>query len=318
MGYTRMKFEELSLIDDFMMNAVAGDPHVGEAFCRKLLSVLLQRNIGKLQVTVQRVVTPKRPDLRGIRMDVEVEEFSDSEDVVGVYDLEPHTHKRENLAKRNRFYQAKIDVKYLHSGEKDFSKLPNLYVVTILDFDPFGQDYMMYTISNQCKETDVDYQDGLTFLYFYTGGSKGGSPEIKAMLDYIHNSCQENVTTEAVKEIHSYVNEVKELSQAEGIYMTWEEYIQDIYDEVREETEKEITEKVREETEKEVTKKVQEETKIKSLLQNIFFLLQEKGTVSEELKSCLEQQKDIETLEQWFRSAVRSGSVKEFEKVVGV
>lgn len=195
---------------------------------------------------------------------------------------------------------------FRRKGEKDFSKLPNLYVVTILDFDPFGQDYMMYTVSNQCKETDIDYQDGLTFLYFYTGGSKGGSPEIKAMLDYIHNSCQENVTTEAVQEIHSYVNEVKELSQAEGIYMTWEEYIQDIYDGVREETAREITEKVR------------KETKINSLLQNILFLLQEKGTVSEELKSCLEQQKDIETLERWFRSAVRSGSVKEFEKAVGV
>ena len=36
--------------------------------------MLLQKEIGKVKVKVQKAIVPERPDLRGIRMDVEVEE----------------------------------------------------------------------------------------------------------------------------------------------------------------------------------------------------------------------------------------------------
>ena len=54
--------------------------------------------------------------------------------------------------RHNRFYQARIDGRYLKSGIKDFSVLPHLYVLTITDKDPFDQDYMIYTVYNQCPE----------------------------------------------------------------------------------------------------------------------------------------------------------------------
>ena len=74
MSYTKRTLEELDLMDDFLMNAVASDPDVREGFCRRLLSVLLQKEIGKVKVKVQKAIVPERPDLRGIRMDVKVEE----------------------------------------------------------------------------------------------------------------------------------------------------------------------------------------------------------------------------------------------------
>lgn len=37
------------------MNAIAADPQVGAAFCRRLLSVLLQREIGEVSVIAQLV-----------------------------------------------------------------------------------------------------------------------------------------------------------------------------------------------------------------------------------------------------------------------
>ena len=105
---------------------------------------------------------------------------------------------------------TKIDSRYLKSGERDFSKLPNLYVITILNYDPFGYDYMMYNVCNQCKEVpELEYEDGLYYIYFYTDGTKGGTPEIKAMLNYIKESTQENVTNEATRKIHDYANKVK-------------------------------------------------------------------------------------------------------------
>ena len=45
----------------------------------------------------------------------------------------------------------------------DLNLLPGLFVITILNFVPFGYDYMMYTIQNHCVEmNDLDYLYGNT------------------------------------------------------------------------------------------------------------------------------------------------------------
>ena len=141
MSYINKPFEELDVIDDFLMNAVATDPDVGEEFCRTILSVLLQKPIGRIRIVAQRTIPANSPLHRGIRMDVEVEEYiGESKDnaEVNIYDIEPHNKDNQFLPKRNRFYQAKIDGRYLKSGEVDFRKLPSLYVITITNYDPFG------------------------------------------------------------------------------------------------------------------------------------------------------------------------------------
>ncbi len=218
-------FEELDLLDDFMINAVVADPDVGEAFCRKLLSVLLQRSIGKLNIVAQRIIPAPTPGLRGIRMDVEITEYSDTTETVhNIYDLEPHLQKDMNFPRHNRFYQAKIDSRYMHSRDNDFSHMPNLYVITITNFDPFGQDYMMYTVNNQFNEVDeLEYDDGLKFIYFYTGGRKGGNEDIKILLKYLQNSTIENATNETTKEIHEYTSRVKLIPEVRKEYMKFEE-----------------------------------------------------------------------------------------------
>lgn len=74
--------------------------------------------------------------------------------------------------------------RYLQSGEWDFSKLPNLYVIMILPYDPFGKGYMMYRIQSMCREVpELDYPDGLMYIYFNTRGIKGGSPDILELLE---------------------------------------------------------------------------------------------------------------------------------------
>lgn len=40
----------------------------------------------------------------------------------------------------------------------------------------------MYNVYNQCKEVpELEYEDGLHYIYFYTDGTKGGTPEIKTI-----------------------------------------------------------------------------------------------------------------------------------------
>ena len=64
--------------------------------------------------------------------------------VANIYDIEPCLYNLplETLTKRNRYYRGRIDGQYLKSGERDYSRLPNLYVITILPYDPFGQDFI--------------------------------------------------------------------------------------------------------------------------------------------------------------------------------
>lgn len=74
MSYTKKPLEELNVMDDFMISAVASNKEVGVPFCRRVLSVLLQREIGDIKVSVQQFISAGTPQLRGIRMDVEIEE----------------------------------------------------------------------------------------------------------------------------------------------------------------------------------------------------------------------------------------------------
>ncbi len=68
----------------------------------------------------------------------------------------------------------------------------------------------MYRFRNKCEEVpELDYQDGLRYIYLNTAGIKGGSPEIRQMLDYLQNSTEENVKGEMLQRIHRHVEKVK-------------------------------------------------------------------------------------------------------------
>lgn len=242
MSYTNKTLEELNVLDDFLMNAIVSTPEVGEVFCKTVLSVLLQRKIGKVRVLSQRMLPPVTPDHRGIRMDVEIQEFETENEAkipVNIYDLEPNLRRGVHLPRHNRFYQAKVDARHMKSGEKEFVRLPNLYVITITNYDPFGYDYMMYRIVNRCKEVpELSYDDGLEFVYFYTGGHKGGDESIKAMLNYFQNSHKENAVDTATEKISEIVEQVRGMPKVRNEYMTLGDIIDWEREEAAEEAEK--------------------------------------------------------------------------------
>lgn len=289
MSYTNKPFEELNVIDDFLMTAVASDEEVGVPFCRAILSVLLQRRIGKIRVISQRTIPALTPHMRGVRLDVEVEEYEEVMDFdvpsVNVFDIEPNLRKRIDLPKHNRFYQAKQDSRRMKSGEKNFSALPNLYVITITDFDPFGYDYMMYTIKNRCMEIpQMPYVDGLEFMYFYTNGSKGGNKEIQDLLKYFQNSTQRNVTNEVIQEIHKYVERVRLQPEVKEEYMTLEDIIYYESEAVRNTTE----------------------------VRSIQVFLEEYGDIPEELNEKLLEEHEASVMEAWLKLAAKVNSISEF------
>ena len=263
MGFTKKTLQELDLIDNFLSNAIASNQELSGPFYRLLLSVLLGKELKEVRVLAQQIVPAATPELRGIRMDVEVTEYEEGA-VTNVYDIEPHLKDGLHLPRHNRYYQAKIDGRYVKRRLKDFSQIPNLYVITITDYDLFGKDYMMYTVHNKCEEIpDMEYDDGLQFLYFYTEGKKGGSQSIKNMLTYIRNSETKNAVDDATKMIDFYVSRAKKLPEVEAGYMTLGDWIdsikEDMEEDLRKELREEITESVTKEVTNDVTKKVTEE-----------------------------------------------------------
>lgn len=297
MGYTNKPFEELDVLDNFLMNAIATDEEVGEAFCRKVLSVLLRRPIGKIKIVAQYTLPAQAPKYRGVRMDVKIEEFDQTEDAppANIYDLEPHLQKNLDLPRHNRFYQAKSDSRYMRRGDDDFSRMPNLYVITILNFDPFGKDYMMYTFENRCVEVDdLKYNDGLKFIYFYAGGEKGGSGEIKTLLQYLQHSTEDNASDDSTKELHRYVSKVKTMPEVREEYMRFEEVI--------------AFER------KDAAQEASAKTMKNTMIQNTLDLLEDYGNIPDSLRQKLEATDDIDLLKKYHKLAAKAESMEAFEK----
>ena len=82
----RQRLEDLNVLNDFMLNAIANDPDVGEPFFREVLSILLEREIGEITVRAQSIIPGDTPELRGIQLDVEIQERDDSPANVHDYD----------------------------------------------------------------------------------------------------------------------------------------------------------------------------------------------------------------------------------------
>ena len=227
MAYKKRKLEDLNVLDDFMFSAAASDEEVGKEFCRTVLSVLLQKELGEIQITAQKTILPCTPEMRGIRMDVEVKDpLEDTLPSLNAYDVEPHLRKEKYFPRHNRFYQAKIDSRYIRNGERNFGNLPNLFVLTITEYDPFGKDQMIYTVSNSCREEPgLKYDDGLVFYYFNTKGKKGGTSEIRAMLKYMMESTEKNVVNEDIRNLHRCVERVKVLPEIREEFMRFEDVI---------------------------------------------------------------------------------------------
>ena len=251
--------------------------------------MLLQREVGKIRVEAEKFIPGTVPDRRGIRLDVEVDEYiSDGENkqaVTNVYDLEPHLRDDLDFPKFMRFRQAKLDSRHMKKNDNEFGHMPDLYVILITNFDVFGKDLMMYTIEQTCREEpDIEYDDGLTMLYFNTAGSRGGSRDIKNMLKYLQDSRDDMAVDEATRELDRYVDSIKSNSVLKGDYMTVGDFIDN---ERREERERVMQEA-------------------------ILDLLNDKGTVPENLRNKICEETDHEKLRHLLLLAGRVQSVEEF------
>lgn len=227
------KLEDLNVIDNFLFQEMLSQNEESEEFARILLSTILGRRIRKVKIVSQKNILGVDTNKHGIQLDAYIEDVSsesepdlaDAEIIPDIYDIEPNnTYEKETLPKRMRYYHGLIDTKLLSSGI-DYAALPNMVIIIILPYDPFGRKRMVYTICNHCKEDiTIPYDDGAMKIFLFTKGTEGNpSQELKDMLKYIEKSTEDNVTNEDIASIQKLVNKVKGKKEVSINYMkSWE------------------------------------------------------------------------------------------------
>lgn len=297
------RLEELNLMDDFLFQEMVSFEEGGEEFCRILLETILGRTIRKVKVIPQKNILGTDVDKHGIRMDAYIEEVIDSCQVQGVkmydaevisdiYDIEPNQrYEKQSLPKRMRYYHGLIDTQFL-AAAMSYDKLPNVVIITILPYDPFGKRRMVYTIQNQCLEDNtIPYEDGARKIFLYTKGVEGNpSQELRDMLKYMEKTTEDNVTNQNIASIHKLVQKVKWNRKVGINYMkSWErEHI--ARDEGR------------------------MEGRTEGRVETILDILGELGEVSAALEEQIAAQEDCEVLRKWAKLAAKSESVEAFER----
>ena len=110
--------------------------------------------------------------------------------------------------------------------------------------------------------------------------------------------------------VQKAIRELNRMSMSNPIRLRYEAYLK----RTRDEQARELYVKNR--AQAEGREKGMTEGKIEGRAESILELLEMKGPVTEELQNRIRSQKNLEQLEQWFRIAVKSDSVEEFQDLI--
>lgn len=213
--------KELNLTDRFLFDEVMEDPQTHQ----DVLSIIFGREIPLLEKNETEKEMRVSPLIRSIRMDV----FAMDEEQI-VYNTEMQAQRRNDLAKRSRYYQALVDSSLLNPGIPDYNLLNRSYIIMIMPYDLFGYGRYQYTFEAKCvEEPECMLNDGATRIFLNTKGKNDTevSAELAEFLHYAEhttNEAAEETESKRIKRIHNRVCKVKASEQVGVKYMqAWEE-----------------------------------------------------------------------------------------------
>jgi len=278
-------FEKLTLLDDFLFSVAAEDME----FCRRMLQVIL----GKKIVSIRRRQTQKEiktlPELRGIRLDLLIED-----DTGAIYNVEVQIRNIGNLPRRSRFYQGLIDIPLLIRGEEDFNNINDTYLIVISPFDLFGAGKYRYTFKNLCLEDPaIHLDDGATRIFLNTRGTNTAdvSPELIAFLKYAESSSSELTGEDDESDlayIKSYIRKLKSSREIGVTYMqSWEK-------------------------ERLLRDEGRGEGIIEGTAMSILTLLKDFGTIPADLEKIIVSESDMTLLSKWLKIAAKANCLDDF------
>ena len=272
---------ELTIKDNFIFGAVMCE----EPNCRRLLEMVLDFPIERIEVNKEKSIV-YHPEYKGVRLDVYAKDEKRTH-----YNVEMQAIKEPALGKRARYYHSHIDMEILLSGD-DYSKLPNTYVIFVCDFDPFMRGKYCYTFENLCLEDkELSMQDGAKSIFLNTRGINNDEVPIEliAFLDFGKADLKESTKDfhdDFVRQLQNSVQKVKSSRRMEENFMILREMLRD----------------------------ERAEGKAEGKAESVLILLEEIGTVSEQLQEKIINEKDMSTLLNWLKLAAKSETIQQFEE----
>ena len=118
------------------------------------------------------------------------------------------------------------------------------------------------------------------------------------MLRYLQNSRKDLAVDDTTRELDGYITNVRKNAELKGAYMTVGEWVDYERKQEREET----------------TARVTEEVTLSTRLTDILELLEDKGEISEDLKSRIMSEKNSDRIKELLKLAAKSDTIEEFEE----
>ena len=213
--------KDLNLTDRFLFDEVMEDKQTH----RDVLEIIFQREIPLLEENGTEKELRVSPLSRSIRMDVFAVDEEDK-----VYNTEMQQKKRNDLAKRSRYYQSMIDTSLLEPGIPSYNLLKDSYIIMITPFDLFGYGKYQYTFVPICQEEPgCILEDGAVRIFLNTRGTNPEEvpQELVDLLHYLEHTTDEEAEktdSQRIRRIHSHVCKVKSSEEIGVKYMqAWEE-----------------------------------------------------------------------------------------------
>ena len=291
----KKQLKELTLKDNFMFGAVMME----EENCKRFLELALGFPIERVEVSKEKSIV-YHPEYKGVRLDVYAKNEHNTR-----YNVEMQVAKKAELGKRVRYYHGQIDMELLLSGS-DYTELPEVYVIFICDFDPFGKKKYRYTFTKQCEEEPgAQLQEGCKSIFLSTRGENDREVpgELVSFLNFVKADLSESETDfedDFVEKLQNTIHRIKSNREMEERFMIFEEMLRDERAEGKAEGKAEgIAEGIA-------------EGKTEAVLEMLLELMNDLGEISDELRNRIASEKDLETLKKWHRLAARSESLDEF------
>ena len=172
------RIKHLRLIDDDLMTVVfSGNKKPTEL----LIKILLNRN--DLRVTKSMTQVQKHNLFgRSVKLDIVAEDIFKTE-----YNIEIQRAGTGAGGKRIRYHQAMLDSHTLKKST-DFEKLPNLYIIFILEHDIFNKGEPIYFVNKTLSVKDEEgnylpFDDACNIMYV-NGEYRGDNPLGRLMHDF--------------------------------------------------------------------------------------------------------------------------------------
>ena len=275
----KKQLKELTLKDNFMFGAVMME----EENCKRFLELALGFPIERVEVSKEKSIV-YHPEYKGVRLDVYAKNEHNTR-----YNVEMQVAKKAELGKRVRYYHGQIDMELLLSGS-DYTELPEVYVIFICDFDPFGKKKYRYTFTKQCEEEPgARLQEGCKSIFLSTRGENDREVpgELVSFLNFVKADLSESETDfedDFVEKLQNTIRRIKSNREMEERFMIFEEMLRD----------------------------ERAEGKAEAVLEMLLELMNDLGEIPDELRNRIASEKDLETLKKWHRLAARSESLDEF------